>query len=94
MALTQSDPQAATPHARSLIATFARATLLVDDFDDLHHELYHLADAVVRAFDDAPEEIDGVLQEYATGPGSEVRGRVYELYSRALRSQDRETLPV
>jgi hypothetical protein len=92
-ALIQSDPEAATPHARSLISTFARATLLVDDFDDLNHELYHLADAVVGAFDDAPEAVDGLLQDYATGPGSEARNRVYELYSRALRSRDREMLP-
>ena len=92
-ALMESDPKAATPHARSLISTFARATLLVDDFDDLNHELYHLADAVVGAFEDAPEAIDGLLQEYAAEAGSEARGRVYEIYSRALRSRGREMLP-
>ena len=67
-ALIQSDPKAATPHARSLISTFARARLLVDDFEDLNHELYHLAKAVVGAFDDAPEAVDGLLQDYAAGP--------------------------
>ena len=54
-ALIQSDPKAATPHARSLISTFARARLLVEDFDDFNDELDRLADAAVGAFDDCPQ---------------------------------------
>lgn len=93
LALLRQHPEAATRHARSLISTYARAPHLLDNFDNFNNNLNGLADAVVGAFDADPAGTDKLLQEYAEGASSEITGRVYELYGRALRPRRQGELP-
>ncbi len=86
-------PDAATPHRQTLIATFARAQLLIPDFEELTNDLYGVAEAIIGAFDAAPEETDATIQQYLEGATESVRARVAELYGRALRSTLDEKLP-
>lgn len=83
-ALIERHKHAADRHARTLISTYVRASLLVQDFEELDRDLYAVRDAVVRAFDAKPAEIDALLQEYVGAIGSTHRKRVYEIYAWAL----------
>jgi hypothetical protein len=93
LVLLKDFPDAADPHARSLIAAYVRATLLMKDFSELTSDLYAVRDAVVGAFDSRPAETDTVLQEYLGATGSIYNKRVHELYARALRTGLSGTLP-
>lgn len=94
VALLAKHPGAATPHARSLVATYVRAPLLLDDLDELNNNMNAVADAIVGAFDADPQGTDKLLQEYAEGASKESAARVHELYGRALRPRWEGTLPV
>lgn len=95
-ALLSTHPRAATPHARTLIATYVRAERVLDDFDDFDdpgNKLNDLAGAVVGAFDADPAGTDKLLQAYLEGASEQVRARVYELYGRALQRRGEQALP-
>lgn len=94
VALLAKHPEAVTPHARSLVATYVRAPLLLDDLDELSSNLSVVADAIVGAFDADPQGTDKLLQEYAEGASQQTAARVHELYGRALRPRWEGTLPV
>jgi hypothetical protein len=94
VALLTEHPAVATRHARSLIATYVRAHLLLDDHDEFNNSLNAVAVATVGAFDADPNGVDKLLQEYAEGASEQARARVHELYGRALRPRRDGVLPV
>lgn len=91
--LLRTFPEAATPHRRTLIATFIRAEHLIRDFEELTYDLHAVASAVIGAFDAEPETTDQIIQQFTEGATEKVRARVADLYGRALRSGFNETLP-
>lgn len=82
--LQRTDPAAADPVARSLVSTYVRARLLIDDLKDEDDTLPYLLDALQGAFLSAPELLDRLLQEYSAGSDRMSAGRIYKVYARML----------
>lgn len=93
LVLLKDFPNAADPHARSLIAAYVRAPILMKDFSEFSRDLYAVRDAIVGALDSLPVETDEIVQEYIGATGSIDNKRVHELYARALRTGFGETVP-
>jgi hypothetical protein len=91
-ALLPDHPAAAERHARSLIATYVRARLLVRDFDELHGDLYAVRNAVVAAFKVRPAAVDALLQDYVGATGSDFTKRVHDVYARSLQTGYNDSL--
>ena len=95
LALAESHPDAATPFARTMVSKFARARLLLDDFndDDLYEGrqgLQSLLDAIVIAFTHDPEGVDAIIQDMIHGSDRKSRSRSFQIYCMALAHRHRE----
>lgn len=83
-ALQIIDPAAARPILRTMISVTVRADTLVTDLKRDASRLPDLADALVEAFEDAPDDVDRLLQQFAEGAPSTQRRRIWMSYSEAL----------
>lgn len=83
-ALQQLDPTAAQPILRTMVSVYVRADTLIADLKDEGDRLPDLADALNDAFEDSPEAVDSLLQEYADGATAEQRTRIYKVYGLAV----------
>jgi hypothetical protein len=94
LAIGEKHDDAAAPFARTMVSKFARARLLLDDFDDddLFHDqkdLHNLLDAVSLAFMNDPDAVDAIVQEMIGGSDRKSRDRCYEIYRFALSRRNR-----
>ena len=85
IALQTFDPSAVNNSAKSLIAVYTRAYLLIEDFDAEREHLPHLSRAITKAFNSIPEEVDDLVQKLISGPDTDSRARAFEIYSNLLR---------
>lgn len=85
LALGDGNPSVFSSFHRTMVATFSRAHLLLDDFNEIHNAFRYLRDALVVAFTHAPQEIDALVQEYITASDSASRARAYKIYEAACR---------
>jgi len=85
LALKEKDPSVFSSFHRTMVATFARAPLLLDDFDENRNAFRYLRDALVAAFTAAPQEIDALVQEYISASDNTSRARAYKIYEAACR---------
>lgn len=72
------------PLKRTLVATYTRAHLLLKGLDDENDTLPQFGDAITAVFVSAPEEMDALVQEYATGSDRQTALRALHLYARVL----------
>ncbi|HEX4262239.1 MAG TPA: hypothetical protein VHY76_14170 [Acetobacteraceae bacterium] len=79
----RTDPAAADPVAQSLVSTYVRARLLIDDVEG-EEDLPHMGDALEGVFLTAPEVLNRLLQEYAAGSDRLSAGRIHKIYARLL----------
>jgi hypothetical protein len=87
LALADSDSLVFTFFHRTMVATFSRAPLLLDDFDENRSAFRYLRDALVVAFTRSPQEVDALVQEYITASDSISRARAYKIYEAACRGR-------
>ncbi len=85
LALHARDPAVLKPFQRSMVSKFSRAELLLDDYDEYRSTFRFLRDALVEAFDDSPDEIDALVQEYICASDKRSKVHAYKIYESALR---------
>ncbi len=85
LALKDSDPSVFSSFHRTMVATFSRASILLDDFDENRNAFRYLRDTLVAAFTAAPQEIDALVQEYISASDNTSRARAYKIYEAACR---------
>src|SRR5262249_18686921 len=90
LALHQSDPAVMQRFLRTMVSKFARAALLLDDFDEHRRPFRYLREAIVAAFEQFPAEVDALVQEYIASSDRASRDRAYEIYQAALRGCHRD----
>jgi hypothetical protein len=93
LVVLERDAGAARSFVRAMVSKFARASFLIDNFDDDRHGMRYLRDAIARAFAHAPDEVDAIVQDFIHGSDSHSRGRAFKLYRAAL-AHDRSEGPV
>jgi len=89
-ALQTHDSKAMLPILERVVSTFVRAGLFVDDLDGEDDSLPNLADAIVTAFENSPEDVASTLDRLAQDPDSNSKVRVFMVYSNALWVSQRE----
>ena len=94
VALAETDSLVFGFFHRTMVATFTRASLVLDDFDENHKSFRHLRDAVVAAFGLAPEAIDALVQEYISASDKSSRDRAYKIYEAACRGRRSDGPPL
>lgn len=85
LAIHPSDPLVLKPFLRSMVSKFSRAELLLDDYDEYRSSFRFLRDAIVAAFEGAPEEMDALVQEYVSGADKRSKDHGYKIYEAVLR---------
>lgn len=83
-ALQVKVPNVAVPILRSVVSSYVRAPSFVPDLKRDGDRLPDLADALNDAFEDAPEQVDALLQEYADNAPLDQRIRIYKIYAFGL----------
>ncbi|MGC2781507.1 MAG: hypothetical protein WA418_38305, partial [Bradyrhizobium sp.] len=85
LVLHARDPAVLEPFHRSMVSKFSRVELLIDDYDEYRSAFRFLRDALVEAFEDSPEEIDALVQEYISASDKRSKAHAYKIYESALR---------
>jgi hypothetical protein len=85
LAVHARDPAVLKPFYRSMVSKFSRAELLLDDYDEFRSTFRFLRDALVAAFEDSPEEIDALVQEYISASDKRSKVHAFKIYEAALR---------
>jgi hypothetical protein len=85
LVLHAREPAALKPFHRSMVSKFSRAELLLDDYDEYRSAFRFLRDVLVEAFEDSPEEIDALVQEYISASDKRSKAQAYKIYESALR---------
>lgn len=85
LAIHARDALVLKPFLRSMVSKFSRAELLLDDYDEYRSSFRFLRDTIVAAFEDAPEEMDALVQEYISGADRRSKDHAYKIYEAALR---------
>ena len=94
LALQERDPAVMQSFLRTMVSKFARAALLLDDFDENHRAFRYLREAIVAAFEHFPVEVDTLVQEYIASSDRASRDRAYEIYQAALRGRRHDDPPI
>jgi hypothetical protein len=92
--LQERDPSAARPFLRTMVSKFSRAELLLDDFSENRSAFRHLRDALVNAFEVAPDEVDSLVQEYISASDRKSKDRAYKIYEAAMRGRRHDAPPI
>lgn len=85
LAVHARDPAVLKPFYRSMVSKFSRAELLLDDFDEYRSSFRFLRDALVAAFEDSPDAIDALIQEYIGASDKRSKAQAFKIYQAALR---------
>ena len=94
LALHARDPAVLKPFYRSMVSKFSRAELLLDDFDEYRSSFRFLREALVAAFEDSPDAIDALVQEYIWASDKLSTARTFKIYQAALSyRQDEPPVP-
>jgi hypothetical protein len=94
LAVHARDPAVLKPLYRSIVSKFSRAELLLDHFDVYRSSFRFLRDALVAAFEDSPDAIDALIQEYIGASDKRSKAQAFKIYQAALRyRQDEAPVP-
>ena len=95
LSLLEIDTAAASSFVRTMVSKYARARLLIENFDDDRQHLRPLQDAIAGAFRQSPDAVDAIIQQMINGSDTHSRGRAYEIYRTALGyGRSRKRVPV
>jgi hypothetical protein len=94
LALQERDPAVMQGFARTMVSKFARAALLLDDFDENHRAFRYLRDAIAAAFEHAPDEVDSLVQEYIASSDRASKDRAYKIYEATFRGHRHDDPPI
>jgi hypothetical protein len=94
LVLHERDPAVMQNFARTMVSKFARAALLLDDFEEDYQAFRYLRDAIVAAFEHAPDEVDALVQEYIASSDRASKDRAYKIYEATFRSHRHDGRPI